>query len=175
LAAATLVGVHGTALAGAAPPGYFRIISKPTWDCLTAQDNSPKRGTPMRMHGCDDVASQFWRWGIEARGENRNWLVNLHSQMCLSPNGGLVRDVQYVEQSDCLQHASYQRWQFFEDNGAHILRVLDSSYALSIHSPIEAHGARAMLYHFPGHRSSDQYWWTFCEPGTEACTPIGGQ
>lgn len=171
LAAAGLVGVQGTASADAAPPGYFRIISKATFACLTAQDNSPKV-VPMRMHSCDDVASQFWRWG-QAPRENPNALVNLRSQKCLSPNAGLVRDVQYVEQAECLPNASYQRWQFFADNGAHILRVYDSAYALSIHSPINEFGARAMLYHFNGHRSSDQYWRTFCEPDTRDCWPIG--
>jgi hypothetical protein len=173
LAAAALVGVHGAASADVVPPpGYFRIISKATYDCLTAQDNSPNNRIPMRMHGCDDVSSQYWRWGKWPR-ENPNALVNLHSQRCLSPNGGIVRDVQYVEQFDCLPNADYQRWEFFDDNGSTMLRLYDTDFALSIHSPINAHGARAMLYHFPGHRSSDQYWRTFCEPGTADCTPIG--
>ncbi|MFI6095167.1 RICIN domain-containing protein [Lentzea sp. NPDC051213] len=166
LAAGAVVAVSPAAFA--APPGYFKIQNTFSNMCLDISGNqTTRKGRAIQTYCLDDPA-QFWRWGVAPR-EDPNALVNLNSQLCLWPNEGRVRDVQYVEQWDCLPTHSAQRWQIYKEDHAKVVRSFDSNFVLSVHAPTDTAGSRVMLYHFHGHKTLDQYWRIHCESAIPVC------
>lgn len=125
--------------------------------CLSVDGGKTTPAAIVLQMPCD--GGQLEQWWKGRQDGDTDWLVNYKSQLCLSPNAGLLRDGQDLELQTCTSVIT-QKWNHNPQptGGFVILDRMGSNFAVSIQEPVGNAGSRAMLYHFLYHDSPDQRW-----------------